>query len=256
MTNLFASSVSAVTRLACLGFVVVAGMTIPQAWDILNETSFSKEGNTVYVPIELCSASSIAIEYSQLNFTRESTNDGCHTLQYFINACVASMFFSGAAILIFILWDALSKYCAGPVARFSTTMGMSLFLTFILFQTAAVNYALYKECNYWTDYYMDRFKEAGTSSISDVQTYGDPFFFFLTCVMALSCSGLLLLDALVGFFFSRATKPTKDDAIDVRSTDSTHLNSNTSSTPGVMAVDPVEDPPQEQPMDPKRWTSY
>jgi hypothetical protein len=200
-----------------------------------------------------------------LEFNRDSTNDGCHTLQYFINACVVSMFLAGVANLFFILWDVLSKYCAKPIARSTTTAGMRLFLTFILLQTAAANYALYKECNYWKDYYLDRFNEAETnavtsgysnnlnlSSIDDVQTYGDPLFFFLTCVLALTCSGLLLLDGIL----RGSTQPSKEDGVDVRSTDSTHLQSNTSFPPVVMPVDSVADSAPEQPTNPKSWTSY
>jgi hypothetical protein len=270
MSNLFVATVSAVTRLACLTFVVVAGMTIPQAWDLLNENTFTKEGNVVYVPLEQCSRSSITIDNAQLNLNKESTNDDCHTLQYFINASVASMFFSGAAILIFVLWDSLSKYCTRPIARSFAIMGMSLFLIFILFQTAAVNYALYKECNYWEDYYLDRFKDSETSAvitgysnnldlsdIEDVQTYGDPFFFFLTCIMALTCSGLLLLDALVDFVFGRTTKPTNDDTAPIESsTDSTQRNSNTTTNSEAKSAVPEEDPSPEQPVDHKNWTSY
>ena len=270
MTNLFASTVSAITRLACLGFVVVAGMTIPQAWDLLDEHLFNLEGNVMYVPIVLCGPSSITIENTQLNFNIDNTNEGCHTLQYFINASVASMFFSGAAILIFIIWDALSKYFTGPIAQTATVIGMGLVLIFILFQTAAVNYALYNECNYWEDYYMDRFKEAESSAvisgytsnldlsaIQEVQTYGNPFFFFLTCVMALVCSGLLLLDVLVGLLFRHGTKPKNDEAtIDPSTADSSQLKNSTSSGHEGKEAEHNEDPLPEQPPDHRNWTSY
>jgi hypothetical protein len=155
------------TRLVGLLFLVAAALSIPEAWK-LNESEYTRSENdnkTIFVPIEICDKSSITIDGQAVVFKTRSdeSNDGnsnnsdCHTLEYLINACVASILFAGAATIIFFIFDLLARYhTSGPVSR-SAVLGMSFFLSFILVQTAACCYALYMECDYWEEYFTERF---------------------------------------------------------------------------------------------------
>ena len=185
-----------VARLACLTFVVIAGFTIPQAWN-LNESEYTKDGSTVYIPLEICEPVTISVDGNAIIFQGKDIGK-CHTLNYLINACVASMIFAMAATLVFVLFDTLVRCNKGPV-KHSSVLGMSLFLTFILVQAAACCYALYNECEFWQDYFMARFKDINSDSVDEVKTYGDTFYFRLTCMVALGTAALVLLDTLLGF---------------------------------------------------------
>jgi hypothetical protein len=205
---------SAITRLACIGFVVIAALTIPEAWNLINETTYSKEGKIVFVPLETCKPLSITLDNSTSSFVGNTTftfpnlndvADNCHTLKYFINASVASMFFAGVAILLFIVFDMMSRYCTGPISR-SSVVGMSLFLAFMLIQTAACSYALFNECQHWVSFYEEQFALFEKSEVDEVRTYANKFFFFLTSIMAVVCAGLLVIDSILGFCSGAAPK--------------------------------------------------
>ena len=258
---------SAATRLACIGFVVIAGLTIPEAWNLINETTYTKEGSTVFVPIETCKPLSITLDSAlAVNATFTFPNltdatDNCHTFQYFINASVASMFLAGVAILLFILLDMMSRYCTGPISR-SSVMGMSLFLAFILIQTAACSFALYNECQYWTTFYEDRFEDLENSGVDEVRTYANKFFFFLTSIVAVVCAGLLVIDSILGFCVT--TKPKRDNkkekeqesyvATPVNTTNTVAADSNDSMENDAAATDYPEQ--SSNAPNPKSWTSY
>jgi hypothetical protein len=184
------------TRIVCICFLVAAGFSIPQAWR-LNESEYTRGGNdnkTVSVPIEICDKQSVAVDGQVIIFPGNQ-NASCHTLEYLINACVASIMFAGVAMLIFFVFDVLARCKAGPVSR-SSVLGMSFFMTFILIQAGACCYALYKECKHWEVYFMDRFDELETDQFNNVKTYGNKLYFIVTCFLALGCALLLLLDTL------------------------------------------------------------
>lgn len=197
------------TRVACGFFLIAAGFCIPEAWR-LNESEYTRdgsEGQIVFVPLEICDKPSITIN-DQIIMFNDADVSNCHTLEYLINACVASIFFSGVALLVFFLFDSLARCNAGPVSR-SSVLGMSFFLTFIFIQTAACLYALYKECSYWEEYFMDRFAEVDGIAVSDVRTYGDKRIFFATCILALGCAGLLLIDTPLQFCAEDSSTPVR-----------------------------------------------
>jgi hypothetical protein len=247
MMNVATLLISVITRLACIGFVVVAGFTIPEAWNLLKETEqvATLEDNIVYIPIEIC-------------FGTETITDNCHSLRFFINACVASMFFAGFAILLFFLFDCMSRFCKGPITR-PSVIGMCLFLTFILVQTAACNYALYKECMYWEEYFMKYYTEIESVDVKDVRTYGNKFFFLLTGIAALSSAGLLFLESVVAFCSGDTTRRNDDIPKQQEQMMETPLTAAASSS-HANANYPTDDPTiahaLDQPANPQSWTSY
>ena len=199
--------IRAIPRLACIGFLVVAALTIPEAWNLIQDETFAytQEGSTAWVPLQTC----FALDYTSTGNTNlDETNTNCHSLEYFINASVASMFFTGVAILLFIVFDIMSRYCTGPISRASVS-GMSLFLAFLLIQTAACTYAIYNECQYWVSFYEQQFAALGRNDVEEVRTYANKFLFFLTSIMALACAGLLLIDSVVGFCVGPTPKGNK-----------------------------------------------
>jgi hypothetical protein len=261
---------SAITRLACIGFVVIAGLTIPEAWNLINETTYMKEGTTILVPIETCKPLSITLDYENSTFVGNTTYtfpnlddaaDTCHTLKYFINASVASMFFAGVAILFFILFDMMSRYCTGPISR-SSVVGMSLFLAFMLIQTAACTFAIYNECQYWITFYEDRFAELEKTEVDEVRTYGNKFFFFLTSIVAVSCAGLLVIDSILGFCAGPAPKRSNKKSNEqdsyvappMNTTNTVAADSNDTMDNNVATTDYPEQPTNAP--NPKSWTSY
>jgi hypothetical protein len=248
---------SSVSRFACVGFVVMAGMAIPEAWNLIDETTYTKEGNMVYVPIETCKPLSISLDNGNTTITFPALtgpSDNCHTLRYFINACVASMFFAGLAIAVFLLFDMSSRFCKKAVSR-SSVVGMSLFLAFILVQTAACCYALYKECNYWIVFYEERFQSLEQDDVNEVRTYANKFFFFLTSIIAIGCAGLLVVDSVVAFCVgdppNRSSKQQPEPNIAPAQTTPV-------AEPNDIENDAAPNDFQEQATttDPKSWTNY
>lgn len=244
---------TAVTRLACAGFVVFACFAIPEAWN-LNTGDYSKDstGTIVYVPIEICDKQSISVDGNAILF--DGKLDSCHTLDFLINACVASIIFACAAMLLFFFFDGMARYNCGPVSR-SSVLGMSLFLTFILVQTAVCCYALYNECKYWEDYFMERFDALGSSQVKDVQTYGNTFYFFYTCIAALACAGLLLIDTIMIFCSGdgeKRSKPAAQKAAEPAPSVAASSDANQSLDENTFA----EESAPERPADPSKWTNY
>jgi hypothetical protein len=260
MLNEILLFIGAIARLACIGFVVVAGMTIPEAWNLISETTYTKENNTVYVPIETCKPLSILLDSNiTIDFSDNVTGsiNNCHTLKYFINASVASMIFAGVAILMFILFDFISRYFKGIITR-SSVLGMSLFLTFILIQTAACSYALYNECKHWEDYYTSRFDELERSEVDEVRTYANKFFFFLTSILALVSAGLLLLDSILGLCVrDGATKNNKNSSnVESCTVPTNPVSINNNDAKESYDNDVPDSTITEQPVNPKSWTNY
>jgi hypothetical protein len=50
----FQNTLTTFTRLVCLGFVVLAGIAIPQLLLLLDSSSPELEGTTLYVPLNAC----------------------------------------------------------------------------------------------------------------------------------------------------------------------------------------------------------
>lgn len=257
MTSPLLTLFSVITRIVCIGFLVVAGFTIPQAWQ-LNDSEYhmgGDNGRTVYVPIEICDKQSISVDGSAIIFP--GNMNGCHTLEYLINACVASLIFACAAMLLFVLFDTLARCNKGPVAH-SSVLGMSLFLTFILVQSAACCYALYKECKYWEDYFLAQYKALGSNQVDEVKTYGDKLYFFVACMLALGTALLLLIDTLLSFCTGddrrkpASTTPAQPTPAQPAPSEAapTEMNKSTDeeSVPQECAAEGHDDP--------KKWTDY
>ncbi len=252
--------ISAIPRLACIGFVVMAALTIPEAWNLIQDETFAytQEETTVWVPLQTC----FALDYTSTgnpNLGDAVANTNCHTLKYFINASVASMFFTGIAILLFLLFDIMSRYCAGPISRASVS-GMSLFLAFLLIQTAACTYAIYNECLYWVSFYEEQFAALGRNDVEEIRTYANKFFFFLTSIMAVACAGLLLIDSVVGFCVGptakRNNKANEEEYVAPTATGTGTVAADSHDT---MEYDAATNNHPEQPSqepNPQSWTSY
>lgn len=258
---------SAIARLACIGFVVIAGFTIPEALNLITETSYLSEGNTILIPIEACwiipDFESSTFD-GNATFTFSNLNDAalkCHSLKYFINASVASMVFAGAAIILFILFDLMSRCCAGSISR-SSVAGMSLFLAFMLSQTAASTYAIYNECQFWVTFNEERFTKLEETEGDEVRTYGNVIFFLLTTIVAVACAGLLVIDSIFGLYVGTAPKRNNKngneqesyEASPVNSTNTVVFDSNETMGNDVATTDFTEQPTNDT--NPRSWTSY
>lgn len=196
MAPLLITLFTSLTRLACVGFLCIAGFTIPQVWK-LNVGGYHIENGTLFIPLEICEPVRVTVDGNDFNFLGKDIGH-CHTLDYLVNACAASIIFAMAAMVVFYFFDALARCNTGPVNR-SSTLGMSFFMTFILIQAAACCFALYKECKFWEDYYLTQFEELPSNHITTVDTYGKKTWFIFTCLTALITAALLLLDTLLCF---------------------------------------------------------
>ena len=198
--SLVRTAITVLARLTCIGFLVSAGLAIPEAWSLNKEEDYVRSGSTLYVPLLICEPQSIS--YSQSNNTVTFGDDDdigkCRSLEYLINACVASILFAMAALLIFFLFDTLARCKRGPVGS-SSVLGMSLFLTFILVQAAACCFALYKEMDFWENYFQNAFDAIEDSEITEVETHGNKTTLYITFILALVSAGALLFDTLLIF---------------------------------------------------------
>jgi len=199
--SLVRTVITVVTRLICIAFVVFAAFAIPEAWS-LNDEGYQVVGSTLYVPIHMCEPQSITVGDPAANNTivfEDGEEKECHTLEYLINACVASIIFAMGAMIIFFLFDTLARCNKGPVSR-ASVLGMSFFMTFILVQAAACSYALYNQMDFWETYFQKQFADMKDQEITDVKTHGNKNFVFINFVLALTAAGAMLFDTLTLIF--------------------------------------------------------
>ena len=90
-------------------------------------------------------------------------------------------------------------------------MGMSFFMTFILSQTAALCWALYKECEFREDYFLGQFQKIG-SDVERVYTHANKNWFFYTMIFAFCCAGMLLLDTLMNWCCTKSKKTRRNES--------------------------------------------
>jgi hypothetical protein len=168
-----------ISRFVCVGFLIVAGIALPQIWSLTKEEyTRSADGFTVYIPLEMCAPQTISADGLAIIFNARDANQ-CHTLVYLIGACAASVIFAGVAMLLFFLFDMMARCQCGPITP-SAVLGMSIFMALGLTQTAACCWALYQECGYRQEFFMDMFEKRGVSDIADVKTHGNRSWFLAT----------------------------------------------------------------------------
>jgi len=228
--KLFNRILVAFTRFVGLGFVVVAGYSIPEALKLLGD-SYEQSGSTLFVPLLICepvrifsasfsdrcshntyphlltlacfavlSQSEIQIEGSTLVFNSTEVSDAgsCHNLQYLVQLVISSLALSIAAMVVFFIFDFFASRKIGPFGK-SSVLGMGLFLIFILVQSAICTYALASECLFWTKYFTQIYSASGYDDaygINSIRTYGNSTLLFATGGIAVLASFLLLLEAV------------------------------------------------------------
>jgi hypothetical protein len=192
-------------HLTCIGFLVVAGLSIPEAW-ALNRGEYTQRGSTLFIPVNICDPDQIALNGSNITFSPGDDVGKCHTLEYLLNACVASIFFAGGAIILFLVFGLLARNKVGPVSM-SSVFGMSLFLTFSLLQCAVCYWALFKECQSREKYVIDQYKKLGSTDIAHIKTYGDKMWFYIGMILALASAGLLFIDTVLSICCPPSKKP-------------------------------------------------
>jgi hypothetical protein len=202
---------SAFARLVCLSFVVLAGLTIPEAWK-MNDSERVLEGSTLYVPLAVCSPNSIETDGLAI-ILGDDSDKKCHTLDSFINAYVASLIFAIAGTVFFIAFDILERSHNGMVSR-GSVLGMGFFLTFIILQAAAGCWAMLEETTYWTDYYNEALKNMNsTVAVSNVEMLGNTDYIMYTFYVALASAGLILFSTVLDVCCgggNRQAKPVKE----------------------------------------------
>jgi hypothetical protein len=202
-----------ISRFVCLGFLIIAGITLPQIWSLTKEDfNRSADGFTVYIPLEMCAPQSISVEGLSIIFDTRDTNQ-CHALVYLIGACAASVIFAGVAMLLFFLFDMMARCECGPITP-SAVLGMSIFMALGLTQTAACCWALYQECGYREDFFMEMFDKRGAGDIAHVKTHGNRSWFLATMIVAIVAAALLLLDSIMNFLcYGRRERKTSESSV-------------------------------------------
>lgn len=197
---------STFSRLVCIGFLVTAGITIPQIWNLTNgEFTTSEDGSTVFIPLEMCTPPSVSIEGNAIIFSGPNVGS-CHSLTYMIGSCAAALLFAGTAMLLFFIFETMSTCgCNKHITR-SSLFGMSIFLAFSLIQAAASCFALFEECRKREEYFLEMFQDSGRSTITTVKMQGARVWFFVTMVTALSAAGVLTLESLCSLCCSNDDK--------------------------------------------------
>jgi len=211
--------ISVLVRLVCVAFLVFAGLAIPNAWS-LNENEYELEGSTLYVPIQICRPQSITfgvnktVDFSNVTATTttantsDATTPACHTMEHLINACVLSIMFAMASMIVFFVFDALSYY---KKVRVGAVMGMSFMLVFILIMAAACCYALFEEMDSWEKHFQQLFDDMQDDQneygIENVKTHGKKGMLATAFLLALIAAGALLLDTFILFCCGENLKP-------------------------------------------------
>jgi hypothetical protein len=208
----FQNALTIFTRLVCLGFVVVAGIAIPQLLSLLDSTSPELDGTTLYVPLTVCE--SVSLQTGQptlMNATATSSQNVSTTAENgtvrpalgdancldhdnsIIWTVIISLVFSMAAVAIFVLFGILADYKLGPFNK-SAVLGMGLFLIFILTQSAICVWSLVSSTQYWESYYESRFQSDPSLGITDVKVYGSIPLLMATGGVAVGAAAFSLLD--------------------------------------------------------------
>lgn len=187
----------AITRVLCLGYVVMAGFGFIEARQLLSGT-YELRGSTLYIPLEICQPSSISVDGNTIS--TDATDVGrCQTLDYLVNACAISLVFSAVAVLIYMVVDGLLRIGRGPFGK-ATVAGMGLFLLFILIQTTVCIYALWSQARFWTDYFNDVYDaldSANNYGIDNVTTHGNSLILLVVGILAVVVAGAVLIDSIV-----------------------------------------------------------
>lgn len=108
---------------------------------------------TLYVPLVVCESENATSSSSFFDTVIGGTSDECHSLKFLIYACSMSLVFSIAATAIYSILSVFVVCKRGGPFNRSSSLGMALFLCFILLQSAVCLWALGSECNFWTDYF-------------------------------------------------------------------------------------------------------
>jgi len=135
----------------------------------------------------------------------------CHSMKYHLHAITFALGLAALALLIFVIMDSMARVDFGPLNR-STTAGMGLFSTFILFQAAASTGALLNEVKYWEDHYDDLIEEGwnvmgldgNVVQISEVTLYGqgeDDWPMLVIATLALMVTTLLMFLEVMTILF-------------------------------------------------------
>jgi len=213
--SLVRTAITVLARLTSIGFLVVAAFTIPEAWSLNREQDYVRDGSTLFVPIQVCEPESILFAQTEVGNSTSSSNNNtavtatfdfadidtekCHSLEYLINACVASVIIAMAALLIFFLLDTLVR-CNNAGASKTPVLGMNFFLTFILVQAGVCCFAVYKEMDFWESYFQKLYDTMDDNDgITNVETHGNKLYLLITFILAIVSAAALLLDTLLIF---------------------------------------------------------
>ena len=151
-------------------FALAAALSIPPTRDMLKSDIEMDDDMVVYVPIEICIPSEIT--FDDQSITVPTTDIGtCHTLSFFINACVMSLVLSIVATGMYLSFDMARRVKFGNMSA-SAVRSMSVFLVFIILQTSVCCWAIAKELSFWNDYFDKVHEELDHPFISDIQTRG------------------------------------------------------------------------------------
>ena len=213
------------TRLACLCFAVLAGISIPHA------LSFSKDqvvvqGNTVTMPVLLCKPGNLQVAGSMVSFDA-ANNSGCHTLSFLASACAMSLVFSMAAIVIFGMATVFSyRRRVGKSTISGAVAGMGFFLSFMLAQTAVCLWALGREGNFWESFYKEVM--ADVDSGINVKLHGNSNVLIATGAFGLIAALFLIVETLLMY----CLRSDSEDLEEVKLTELGVVNVNKSSSFG------------------------
>ncbi|KAL7561372.1 hypothetical protein ACA910_001476 [Epithemia clementina (nom. ined.)] len=205
MTLLKTGAVIAV-RLVGLLFAVAAALSIPPTRDMLASDVEVNSDNVLYVPIEICIPSEIVFN-GQTVTVPTTDNGGCHTLSFFINACVMSLVLSIVATIMNFCFDFAARCKLGNISL-NAVASMSLFLVFILLQTAVCCWAIAKELDFWNSYFDKVHDELGDSFLTDIQTRGSRNRLVVTGTLSVLFAALLLVEAFFNFCCAKRQEAT------------------------------------------------
>eukprot|EP00542_Grammatophora_oceanica_P019856 CAMPEP_0194047458 /NCGR_PEP_ID=MMETSP0009_2-20130614/24804_1 /TAXON_ID=210454 /ORGANISM="Grammatophora oceanica, Strain CCMP 410" /LENGTH=177 /DNA_ID=CAMNT_0038693089 /DNA_START=293 /DNA_END=826 /DNA_ORIENTATION=+ len=127
-------------------------------------------------------------------------------MEWIVNASAMSLVLSGAAVLVFMVVDLLSRFGKGPFNR-STSGGMGLFLLFIMFQAIVCTWALAEECRYWSNYTKDYLKTLDLDDgIDTVTTHANEYILWTAGLVGVVTCFLIVVEALVNICCSPKKK--------------------------------------------------
>lgn len=194
-TKTLAWLTSALTRIASVAWIIIAGFAVKQLLGDLS-AEYALKGQTLYIPMELCKPTSFRVKEEVINFNNSITN--CEPIKFLYNSVAVSLIISMLCVFSHLLvWliANLDTFCSIDQR---ILLGMGTFTCFPLAISAIQMWMLFQLSNGWVQDFtpsLDNVTVDGVN-IEAVKYVGNMNILLSTAGLGLSLCLFMIVDGL------------------------------------------------------------